>query len=601
MSPQSQQDDQSSQQQQQSKLKVAVIGGGIAGLSFAAHLSKTGTALPTVFDTGRLRPGGRCSSRLPSDLPKKLEPNQKQKQGGGKGGAKDDGTNKDSILQSCIVDHAAQLIKVSDKDGSPLFAKQVQLWEEQGIVTQLKPNSVGELTRSNHMIRSLNPSSSSSSKSDSFPTMSSTKFYYGTQGMGSIPRAIADADTGSFNIEQDVWVSPSNGVQYTGGKWRVKAKGQTLGEFDRLVIAHNGKCADRLMSKTPAKALHSLLQTNFAPTVPASGGKRMTLNSIYSLQFAVKQDTSPLTSTLSSSSSASASSAPIIPADMIALFIQNEPTLAFLSCNTRKYKQEGARESPYEVWTLLSSANFAKKHKGPQENLPQELMEDVTSKMTLALERALFGLTSDETTDSNNSNGSLLSSSILQSRLQLWGAAVPVNTWNYDNSNSTGNGDNKEGEREGGFVYDATHGVGVCGDWLLQPSIEGAWESGRRLAEWMAKELREDNGPNVNASRNSRYTKGLPSSSSSSSSTDRNSSSTKSSTSTGSPAGRFVRANNTNGIASFGSDNDSKSSSSSSSPPSTTTTPSNKKSNKKQTTAKGSANTKASTKLPYYR
>ena len=44
------------------------------------------------------------------------------------------------------------------------------------------------------------------------------------------------------------------------------------------------------MSRTPAKAFHSLLRTRFAPYVPQWGGKEMTLNSIYSLVFAVKKE-----------------------------------------------------------------------------------------------------------------------------------------------------------------------------------------------------------------------------------------------------------------------------------------------------------------------
>ena len=46
---------------------------------------------------------------------------------------------------------------------------------------------------------------------------------------------------------------------------------------------------------------------------------------------------------------------------------------------------------------------------------------------------------------------------------------------------------------EGGFSYDSQYNVGACGDWLLESSIEGAWESGRRLAQWMMKVEKEKN------------------------------------------------------------------------------------------------------------
>ena len=48
-----------------------------------------------------------------------------------------------------------------------------------------------------------------------------------------------------------------------------------------FAFAHNEMCADRLMSKTPAKDLHSLLIVDFKPEVPNWGGKRMTLNRVY--------------------------------------------------------------------------------------------------------------------------------------------------------------------------------------------------------------------------------------------------------------------------------------------------------------------------------
>jgi hypothetical protein len=40
---------------------------------------------------------------------------------------------------------------------------------------------------------------------------------------------------------------------------------------------------------------------------------------------------------------------------------------------------------------------------------------------------------------------------------------------------------------ESGFLYDGKFGVGVCGDWLIDPSIAGAYESGRRLAMYMTQ------------------------------------------------------------------------------------------------------------------
>jgi hypothetical protein len=65
--------------------------------------------------------------------------------------------------------------------------------------------------------------------------------------------------------------------------------------------------------------------------------------------------------------------------------------------------------------------------------------------------------------------------SVLEQRLQLWGAGLPINTWETGDNNGDA----------GGYIYDADHRVGVCGDWLVQPSIAGAWTSGQRLADYV--------------------------------------------------------------------------------------------------------------------
>jgi hypothetical protein len=125
------------------------------------------------------------------------------------------------------------------------------------------------------------------------------------------------------------------------------------------------------------------------------------------------------------------------------------------------------------VWTILSTPHFAKRYKAPQEHLPDDVVETVTNKLLTSLQEMLLDSGSASSSSSSEKEGPPASPPLLsllrplESRLQLWGAAVPLNV--YDNHR--------------GFIYDADHHVGVCGDWLVQPSLAGAWTSGRLLAD----------------------------------------------------------------------------------------------------------------------
>jgi predicted NAD/FAD-dependent oxidoreductase len=405
------------------KKKVAIIGGGIAGLSCAKELSQeTNRFEVTVYDTGRLRPGGRSSSRQMGDSPKD----------------DDDNAPHYPLLAKFRYDHAAQLIAKPSSEKYPAFHKQLQEWLAQGIVKEFPPESVCQLSQGGKVQ----------------PIVSQT-FYHATEGMGNLATSLAKCNT--FRLEQDVWVSPSSGVRYqkNSGQWKLQAKGKTLGYYDELIIAHNGKCADRIMSQTPATELHNLLRVNFSPTVPENGGNKMTLNSLYSLTIVM-----PKNSDLSRA----------LPEPFQCGFL-NHPQLRMISCQTRKYPitdQTGSDESllSYEVWNILSSAKFAKKYKGPQEALPPETIDHVTALLLEATKDAL-GL------GASSQSSSLLEP--LEARLQLWGAAVPLNVWAQD------------------FLWDSTYNVGVCGDWLVEPSIAGAYSSGHALAQ----HLRSSSPPNT--------------------------------------------------------------------------------------------------------
>ena len=130
--------------------------------------------------------------------------------------------------------------------------------------------------------------------------------------------------------------------------------------------------------------------------------------------------------------------------------------------NGRKYPLADGAERSTHVWTALSSASFGTRHKHPQEALegtPKEA--EVQALMLAAVERAC-GLAPGA-----------LSSAVRATKVQLWGAATPLNRWDRD------------------YCWDAEKAIGVCGDWLSSsPSrastIEAAWTSGYLLAEHIA-------------------------------------------------------------------------------------------------------------------
>ncbi|KVH88588.1 uncharacterized protein LOC112501929 [Cynara cardunculus var. scolymus] len=351
---------------------VAIIGGGMSGLLCAMQLEKRGIR-STVFDTGIHGLGGRMGTR--------------------------------TIDPSMMFDHAAQFFTVSN----PLFSELVDEWSRKGYVRQ-SLGVIGELEAGG----------------DFFPFPSSPPRYIAVNGM----RTLADSllsQSSLVNVVRPCWISS---LEAYNGMWHLSENGKHRGQFDAIVIAHNGKCANRLLSSSGL------------PLV-ARQMKRLELTSIWAL-LAAFEDPLPL------------------PAKAVAVpfegaFVKGIDSISWMGNNTQKLLNS-QNEGPH-CWTVFSTASFGKRHKVPQENIPTATAEKVKELMLAGVENALGLLT-----------GSLKRP--IYTRVQLWGAALPTNTPGIP------------------CIFDPLGRAGICGDWLLGSSLEAAALSGISLADHTADYLK---------------------------------------------------------------------------------------------------------------
>lgn len=347
---------------------IAIIGGGISGLTCGARLAQLGVRDATVFDTGARGPGGRCSSRL----------------------IQMEGT-------SHVFDHAVQYFTVGDSRFANIVSS---LHKDQAV--SLWP---GQIQRLNVKTRSRINDEKQKFIGD--PAV----------GMTSIARALARKCS---NVQNPVWISQVRWHPELK-KWEVDRRGM----FDYLVIAHNGKCADRLMSQAGVPRIHDLLRVRFTPKLDTRN-QTMQLCSLWVLMIKIKSRMG-------------------LPFE--GLHVENDEQISWIGNNTAKYKQSHSGE----CWSVLSTADFASKHKVPQEHIPKDKEKLVTQLLTEAFFR-IIGRRGDVTF----------------TRVQLWGAANPLNVLESGGS---------------GISFDAEHQVGIAGDWLHSPCLEGAALSGLRIAE----------------------------------------------------------------------------------------------------------------------
>ncbi|PIA45227.1 hypothetical protein AQUCO_01700633v1 [Aquilegia coerulea] len=351
---------------------VAIIGGGMSGLICALNLEKRGIR-STVFDTGIHGLGGRLGTRV-------IDP------------------------QPLVFDHAAQYFTVSDSR----FAELVDEWMEKGLVREWQ-GVIGELEAGGCFL----------------PVPPSSPRYIGTNGMRPLADSIL-SQTHMVNIVRPCWISRLDAFN---GMWHLSENGKSRGQFDAIVIAHNGKCANRLLA------------TSGLPLI-ARRMKSLELSSIWAL-LAAFEDPLPIPSTVTTNPFEGA-------------FVKGVDALSWMANNTQKLFPSQS-VGPH-CWTFFSTAAYGKKNKVPQENVPNATAEKVTTGMLEGVEIAL-GLP----------KGSLPRP--IYTRVQLWGAALPTNTPGVP------------------CIFDPQGRAGICGDWLLGSSVEASALSGMSLANHIADYL----------------------------------------------------------------------------------------------------------------
>ncbi|CAI6006910.1 unnamed protein product [Closterium sp. NIES-64] len=159
---------------------------------------------------------------------------------------------------------------------------------------------------------------------------------------------------GVVGVERPVWIGK---MRARGGKWVLEETGRKAGEFDFVVIAHNGKCANRLLAPAGIPKI-------------ARQMKRLELSSIWASIIAFEK---PLLANGSTTRG-----------HFDAAFVEGVPAVSWMCNNTAKLGDLGGagrgdggegsgavrRGEGMECWTVFSSAAYGKRNKVPQENIP---------------------------------------------------------------------------------------------------------------------------------------------------------------------------------------------------------------------------------------
>jgi len=375
-------------------MSVGIIGGGISGLSLANALERYSKYSISLYDTGSRNFGGRASSRK---------------------------------LQGTPVDHAVQFIVAKN----PAFQKQVEKWEESGVV-QKWSKGVGIFEQKSHTFHSFKDG---------------VNRYIGSNeaGLQSIPNHLA-SNLQRCKLHRNVWVSPNNGLRYNDdGSWGIWANNREIGRHEIVIIAHNGKCADKITSSNPSRKVNQLLRTSFSDRPFPN---KMTLNAIFSLIVELDKN--------------------IVCDQFEGAFLPGSSILSWIGCNSSKYSKAGLTS----IWTIMSTPSFAKEHKVAQEHLKGTETEQLVFELMITEALKYIRKNTESLGDAKDQ--------VINFKLQLWGAGVPTNVWKSSDQKP--------------FIWDPEFNIGCTGDWLCSPSVEGAWLSGHELGHQLSLHPKQSAG-----------------------------------------------------------------------------------------------------------
>jgi predicted NAD/FAD-dependent oxidoreductase len=179
-----------------------------------------------VFDTGEHGVGGRAATRTTADRSIRPDWLAAAVSDGGVGGSA--GASSSLRDAGLLFDHAAQCFTAT----APAFKQQCEEWEAAGVVRRWAPHAVGVLAPGGRFS----------------PLSPASPVYVAAGGMRALAehmsRCVAGSSGGSTRVVAPMWVSKMAASQAAGG-WRLTGAGRDQGTFGAVVVAHNGKCANR--------------------------------------------------------------------------------------------------------------------------------------------------------------------------------------------------------------------------------------------------------------------------------------------------------------------------------------------------------------------